>query len=354
MIRLDEQFDKLKKNIDDVIAFMHFMNGHIEEKMSEDDLSLLRRVSVSPVPYNATIISLYGNIELFIDEVAETYIDLIYRLVNGYSHLPKKMREKHESVSGEFLTNPGRFLNYELSKEGIVKNLNECLQGRSQAILNKKMILRHSANLRSDQIIAFFSELGVDAFKNKLFLNNILLEYYANKNDISLESAREKIQSLMKDEELSKSLFFELDNLVEQRNQVAHSGRVDEKKGFEYIENITVPFLLVVAKTIIDILSNEIVLYAYENKKVEIFPEIYDVIDNRILLVNRGNNVFKIGDEISFYHNGIIGRAKISSIRVNDKDVKYIDNEAENNVSLAVESKVKKGWKYFICTYQNK
>lgn len=354
MIRLDEKYDKFKKNIEDVITFMHFMHCHIEEEMTEDNLSLFRKVSVSPVPYNATIISLYGNIELFVDEVAETYIDLIYSLVNGYSYLPKKMRDKHETVSGEFLTNPGRFLNYELSKESIVKNLNGCLQGESRASLNKKMILRHSANLRSDQIIVFFSELGVDAFKNKLFLNDILVKYYADKNDISFESAREKIHSLMKDEELSRSLFFELDNLVEQRNQVAHSGRVDAKKRFEYIENITIPFLLIIAETIIDILSNEIVLCAYKNGKMERFPEIYDVIDNRILLVNRGNNVFKIGDEISFEHNGKIGRTKIVSIRVKDEDVQYIGNNDEKNISLSVEGKVKKNWNYFICTYQNK
>lgn len=96
---------------------MDFLEMQEEEIRNPLALELVREVIHSSVPYNAMIISLYGNVELFIDEVAEAYIDKIYRVVKRYPELPKRMREKHEMTSGEFLCNPGRFNNYETTIE---------------------------------------------------------------------------------------------------------------------------------------------------------------------------------------------------------------------------------------------
>lgn len=268
MDKLEEKYIKFADNIKNVVLFMHFINSQKKDTQNPDVLELLETVTQSSVPYNATIISLYGSVELFIDEITETYIDEAYKIVGNYYELPQKMREKHETTSGEFLTNPGRFSNYGITKERLIKNLNDCLNGEKNALINMKMILRHGGNLASEQIFQFYNGIGVEDFKGKFFSNEVLVETYAEQKELSIEDAKLRLKSLKKDAEGVTALFMELDNLVEQRNQVAHSGRVDEKKTFKYIEDNTIPFLILFGKVIKDILTNDLI--ALSLKKIRL------------------------------------------------------------------------------------
>ena len=172
MNRLKDKYFAFERNINNVVQFMNFIKMQEEEISSTKALELVRDVTLSSVPYNATIISLYGSIELFIDEISEAYIDKLYKIVEKYSELPKKMREKHEVTSGEFLSNPGRFNNYDITIEEVVYNLNNCLQGKENSKLNMKMLLKHGGNLRSEQIFKFFSELGVENIRARFLQND--------------------------------------------------------------------------------------------------------------------------------------------------------------------------------------
>ena len=113
MNRIEDKYIAFEKNINNVVQFINFIEMQ-EEISNPHALKLVREVTHSSVPYNAMIISLYGNVELFIDEIAEAYIDRIYRLVGKYSELHPKIREKHEMTSGEYIYNPGRFNNYDI------------------------------------------------------------------------------------------------------------------------------------------------------------------------------------------------------------------------------------------------
>ena len=348
MSKLEDKYAGFKKNIESVVLFMDFIDGQKKETKEEDEKAFIEKVIHSSVPYNATIISLYGNIELFVDEITEVYIDEVYKIVHDYSELPKKMRDKHEMMSGEFLANPNRFNNYGISSIDLIRNLNDCLQGVPNALINKKMILRHGGNLKSEQIFQFLSEIGVDNAKNTFLENDTFVEYYASCKEFTKEDAKERLLAIRKESNSLNAIFDELDNLVEQRNQVAHSGKVDEKKSFEYIKNTTIPFLKVFAEVLADILINELVALSFKKNMCNLL-DIKDVFNNEVIWLRDSNNALKVGDRIACTNGSQVGWRTITSIRVGDIAQSKVENGEIKDVTIKVDKKVKKNWTFFLC-----
>lgn len=346
MKRIEDKYVAFENSINDVVKFINFIEMQEDEISNPNALELVYDVKHSSVPYNAMIISLYGNIELYIDEIAEAYIDKIYKLVGKYTELDKKMREKHEITSGEFIYNPGRFNNYNLTIEEVVSNLNECFQDKDNAKMNMKMLLKHSGNLKSEQIFNFFMELGVEKIKMRFFQSETTVKTYAEQKGLSLDDARQRL-SLHNSGNSSINFFEELDNLVGQRNQVAHSGKVDEKKSLHYIKENTIPFLLLFGKVISEILINDILELLIKKKMVVEFPSIKNVFKNRIIWLELGSNSLSVGDNIIHTNGKNVGSCKIISIRVNDKDVQMVEASESKEATVYVDKRVKENWKFF-------
>lgn len=346
MNKIEDKYSAFKSNIENVVKFMDFIEMQEDEISNPTALELVREVTHSSVPYNALIISLYGNIELFVDEIAEAYIDKVYRLVGKYPDLPKKMREKHEMTSGEFLFNPGRFNNFDTTLEDVVSNLNDCLQGKENAKINMKMILKHGGNLRSEQTFKFFTELGVENIKTRFLQSETTVKEYARQKGLSLEDARLRL-STQNQEESSINFFDELDNLVEQRNQVAHSGKVDEKKSLDYIKDNTVPFLLLFGKVISEILVSDIINILINRDMLVKFPEVKQVFNNKIIWFVMGDNSLAIGDMIIYSNGHDVGWCRVISLRINDKNVLNVDSSVNQEATVGVNKRVKDNWIYY-------
>ena len=346
MNRIEDKYISFERNIKNVALFMDFLEMQEEEIRNPQALELVREVIHSSVPYNAMIISLYGNVELFIDEVAEAYIDKIYRVVNRYPELPKRMREKHEMTSGEFLCNPGRFNNYETTIEDVVCNLNDCLQGKENAKMNMKMILKHGGNLKSEQTFKFFTDLGVENVKTRFLQSETTISEYAKQKVFSFEDARLRLLVQNK-EESSINYFEELDNLVEQRNQVAHSGKVDEKKSLNYIKENTIPFLLLFGKVISEILTNDILNLLIGKNMLARFPEVKRVFNNEIIWFILGDNSLAVGDKLVYTNGQDIGCCNVVSIRINDESVMMVDSLVTQEATVGVDKKVKSNWTFY-------
>ena len=346
MNRLKDKYYAFERNINNVVQFMNFIKMQEKEITNPKALELVKDVTHSSVPYNAMIISLYGSIELFIDEIAESYIEKLYKMVEKYPELPKKMREKHETTSGEYLSNPGRFNNYDITIEEVVCNLNDCLQGKENAKVNMKILLKHGGNLRSEQIFKFFTELGVENIRARFLQNEITIDSYSKQKGFTFDDARTRLASQNK-EENSINYFEELDNLVEQRNQVAHSGKVDEKKSIDYIKENTVPFLLLFGKVISDILINDLLNLLIEKNKLQEFQTIKNVFRNNVIWLELGDNSLTVGDELVYTNGDMVGLCKIISIRVNDQEVSKVEPDENKEATIGVDKKVKKNWKFF-------
>lgn len=346
MNKIKDKYIAFESNINNVVKFINFIEMQEEEISNPNALELVREVTHSSVPYNALIISLYGNIELFIDEIAETYIEKIYKLVGKYPELPQKMREKHEKTSGEYLANSGRFNNYGVTIENVVCNLNDCLQGKENAKVNMKMILKHGGNLNSEQSFNFFTELGVKSIKTKFLQSETTIKMYAKQKGISFENAKLRLTSQNQDES-SINFFEELDNLVEQRNQVAHSGIVDEKKSLEYIKENTVPFLLLFGKVISEILINDILDLLIKKDMLSEFPEVKNVYNNETIWFVLGDNTISLDDKIVYTNGQNVGWCDVISIKVDNINVSNVDPLVNPEATVKVNKRVKRNWKFF-------
>lgn len=347
MNKIEGKYNAFKSNIENVVQFISFMNMQETEISNPNSLELAKGVIHSSVPYNALIISLYGNIELFVDEIAQAYIEEMYKLVGKYQDLPQKMREKHELISGEFLCNPNRFNNFDTTVKDVVSNLNDCLQDNKGAKINMEMLLKHGGNLKSEQTFRFFTDLGVDNIQGKFLKSKIVIEEYANQKELSLEEAKKSLSERNQKASFI-NLFKELDDLVDQRNQVAHSGKVDGRKAFDYIENTTVPFLLLFGKVISDILINEILDIMIKRERLNKFLEVKNVFNNEIIWLKLGSNSLSVGDKIIFKNNDEeIGWCKVESIRINDEEVSNVDSSVSEEATIKVDKKVKLNWTYY-------
>lgn len=104
------------------------------------------------------------------------------------------------------------------------------------------------------------------------------------------------------------------------------------------------------ASLVTDILTKELVAYSIKKNYVSDIPEVKDVFNNKVMWITNGNNSLKIGDRI-FYTNGkMIGWRSILSIRVDGEEKEKVNANEMKDVTIEVDGKIKKNWKYFVCT----
>ena len=116
---LEEQKELLKKVNSCNIVLPEVDINKIQQRFEE----VLR----TPVTYNAVIISLYGCYEAYIDKISNSLLDFFVSKVVKYNDLPEKIKNKHIRKGGEFLSNPQRFRNFEITEQEVIRNLHICI-----------------------------------------------------------------------------------------------------------------------------------------------------------------------------------------------------------------------------------
>ena len=134
---------------------------------------------------------------------------------------------------------------------------------------------------------------------------------------------------------------------MEQRNQVAHSGKVDEKKSLNYIKENTIPFLLLFGKVISEILTNDILNLLIGKNMLARFPEVKRVFNNEIIWFILGDNSLAVGDKLVYTNGQDIGCCNVVSIRINDESVMMVDSLVTQEATVGVDKKVKSNWTFY-------
>lgn len=139
MINLQLQYQKLEEQLEYIQTYIQSielqknMISEIENQITDqatlnsfpktiDYSRIIKKVIASPIQYNAVIISIYGCFEQYIDNIFSTYCNELYSIVDTYDNLPDKLKEKHIKKLGDFLTNPQRYKNYDLTNVQAIKN----------------------------------------------------------------------------------------------------------------------------------------------------------------------------------------------------------------------------------------
>lgn len=299
--RLDEiekhiQFISLQKDLYNEIKSNSQMDSYAEP---------LGNILNSTVQYNSIIICLYGCFEEFIDEIALEYIGIIDGLCTSYNELPQSIRDKHLYKVGEFLSNPQRYKGYELTIDDCVKNIYMSINSSVERKLNTELIIAHSGNLKVEKICDLFKDLGIKELKSKI-------EDIVSKENLNL-----------------------LDELVDQRNVISHSWKVEQRLAYEKIKNETISVLRTTGEKLKDILLDEIFLFMYEKNMFESFDKPIQVINNKILCINSKSSYLKKGESILLFKtDNKKVRLEILGIEINKNS---IDRVEEENINIGIE-----------------
>ena len=189
-------FNEFKKRLAEIRTFISSVElqkdviSELElfEKVRDNTLNLslqyskiIKQVVESPIQYNAVIISIYGCFEQYIDNIFNEYCQALYDIIENYDSLPKRMKEKHIKKLGDFLSNPQRYKNYDLTDKQAIKNAAEAFDKPKEGFLNnQKLILTHGGNLKIEQIIELANDLGVEGFERSLLSNYVFKSFLYN------------------------------------------------------------------------------------------------------------------------------------------------------------------------------
>lgn len=347
------QFQNLVKRLEEIISFITLIDiqkkitgeyKRIKDKSSIksdnmcDYMNFIELSNNSKVQYNAVIISVYACFENYIDELAKSYISLYYTNVSKFTELAQKIKNNYFKQAGDYLTNPQRFNGLELSPEKLITNLFENINNNHTIPLQYEFLINHNGNLKIDKIVELFSNLEIDDLRNKIQMNYLMKKYISKKIDIKIEDVSKYLGS-------SNNNFYELERLVDLRNNVAH-GWSEDRISYSLILDATIPFIKCLSNVLLEIALCESFKVLKKLSKVESFDKPIQVFAKNILCLNSKSSLVKKGDYIFYENDGYTQIAKIESLQINKKQIEELVEE-NIEVGIALDRPIKKSYKFF-------
>lgn len=337
-----KEFILINKELSEIIETISSSKLNVRGINSNEFEKKYLRIMNTPVTYNAVIISIYGCYEAYIDKIANALLDFWMENASSYSQISESIRNKHMQKCGEFLSNPQRYQNMDITEQRVIKNLDTCLMNENIYMLNKELILSHSGNLNSTQLLQFLAELGIKECRTRIINSIRYVEYISIKYELSIDDAKKMIHDRKDD----KFLFRELTQLVEQRNRVAHGWSVDERLSKEYLVDNMIPFMEMQGCIIAELFINEFAKILYKTDKLKEFDAPIDVYNKRILCINNKDANLKHNDYI-------FANTKKGYVALNIKEIRYNNQTVweiyggNKDIGLLVDSDIKKNWKFY-------
>jgi hypothetical protein len=286
--------------------------------------------------YKASIISLYGLLEKYVEIWIKEYLDSLSTVVPQYNQVDEKIRDNHFELSLKLIntiTTRESAKYQHLTKEDVLKKLNQCIVNPSNYQINTDAFVLLSGNLKHNKIVELFKYLNLD-------LNNELLKNEDLNNEIGLD--KNTISQRSKDD-----LYNKINDLVERRNQIAHGSEILDILGISTLEPY-IQFLEKYCQAIFEILVEQLI----KQESIHTFQKIERVIiihTDGILGFGISNYTIKVGDmliietqENRFYKKPIL------TIQLDKKDYQELPITEKTNISISVEPKIKDNQIFYI------
>ncbi|WP_254568429.1 MAE_28990/MAE_18760 family HEPN-like nuclease [Oscillatoria sp. HE19RPO] len=313
-------------------------NGQIKEllnRLKEHDRGF--RIDKRIFEYKASIISLYGLLEKYVEIWIKEYLDSLSKVVPEYNQLDEKIRTNHSELSLKLIntiTTSERAKYQHLTQEKVSNKLNECIVNPSNYQINTEAFVLFSGNLKHNKIVEIINKLSLD-------LNDELLKNEELNNEIGL--TRERISTIEKD-----ILYNKINDLVERRNQIAHgSEKVEDIKSISELEPY-IQFLEKYCQAIFQALFEQLI----KQESIHTFQKIEKVIkiyNSKILAFEINNYTIKVGDMLiietqknRFYKKPIL------TIQLHKKDYQELSITEKTNIGISVEPKIKENQTFYI------
>ncbi|BAZ88287.1 MAE_28990/MAE_18760 family HEPN-like nuclease [Dolichospermum compactum] len=287
--------------------------------------------------YKASIISLYGLLEKYVEIWIKEYLDSLSNVVPEYNKIDQKIRDNHFELSLKLIntiTSRETAKYQHLTKEEVLKKLNDCIVNPSKYQINTDAFVLLSGNLKHNKIVELFNKLNLN-------LNDELLKNEELRNEIGLN--QNTISRIEKD-----ILYNKINDLVERRNQIAHgSEEVDDILSISELEPY-IQFLDKYCQAIFQTLFEELI----KQESIHIFQKIENVINtygNKVLAFELENYTIKVGDMLIVEtKEGRFYKKPILTIELNNKSYQELTVLEKTNIAVSVEPKIKDNQIFYI------
>jgi hypothetical protein len=236
--------------------------------------------------YNTIIISLYGYLERFIEDLIGEYLALVSSHSPIFTDLPSAIQANHLGLSLELMRKADhqRYAG-SVRVSDIIARLHSCLSSPERYQLNYQAFAQHSANFRQPVVTTTFLQCGIPDIGQPI-------------------RQSEPFSSFLKEEDPERDtktylaggddvVFARLNDLANRRNDVAHGTPVD---------NILSRDLLRSYVTFIEAYASALAQVVYERslpfmlKKAQALGPALLVHDHRIVCVNLPTGQVAVGD----------------------------------------------------------
>lgn len=188
-------------------------------------------INAKKFTYNNSIISLYGFLENFLENIVHEFVANINRRNIPFSLLPKEIKSSHLESSIDLLKKVQRSRMHEKGQKStliksVISNMNSCVQEDEGYQLNEGAFSIHTSNFRYDTIHNIFCKVGVHGILKMALRNEGLKNAISRKHSIDSNIEQKIFVSL---------LTSELDDLAQRRNEISHGSFDGELESIEIV-----------------------------------------------------------------------------------------------------------------------
>ncbi|GAA5525753.1 hypothetical protein Maes01_02325 [Microbulbifer aestuariivivens] len=330
-------FHQLSRMCNDDSDISSLVRTHLDEVVKPS------KISSKEFTYKHSIVSLYGYLENFIEKLSDEFATKINDALLPVKALPESIRNNHLEISMRYLTKVLRNSNHqnndkrEREKE-VVSNLNSFLQETEGYKLNSEAYAVHSANFRYQLIQSHFSQLGV---------NHIADRALGFENVVNLLAIRQQQEATTEKSILTGWLEFELAQLAQLRNEIAHGAFEGSIETIELIiERAEFIKEFGLALAIILHRSFDAILFKGRNRAVigkpdQVFPKLGCLGFKGVALQNDEiKNTVKVGDEVFAANSGSVVSGIVKSLNLDMQIVDKVEFPNERDFSMKVDFEV--------------
>jgi len=238
--------------------------------------------------YNTIVISLYGYLERFIEDLISEYLALLSSHVPTFPELPSPIQEKHLTLSLE-LARKADYQRYagSVRVDDIVARLHACFNTPDKYQLNDQAFAQHGANFRQSVVAGTFTQCGIADIGQSLRQAEPFTVF------LKEEDPERDVQTYLAGGD--DVVFARLNDLANRRNDVAHGTPVDDILSRDLLRSYI---------GFIEAYASGLALVVYERslpftlKRAVALGAPISVIDHRIVCVNLPAGQITVGDTL--------------------------------------------------------
>ena len=303
------------------------------------------RASKKQFDYNSVVVSLYGLVERYIEDLLRNYIRVLGKIVSSYKNLPDQIIKNHVNGSFELLkqAEQSRYKG-PYTKELIIANLHSCINDPDNFSLNTDAFIQHTANFRKGVIDDLFATAGLLNVCKLVFNHPNFASFLEEQGLDKLQGEIKKASDPNERENRRKSFedksFFYLNDLADRRNEVAHgvpSELLDYHLLLEYID-----FFNIFGKTLYEVLVHDLLSWEVKHCGFKIGKPTAVFKKGAIVCLILKNASVKKGDYIVGKNSNGLVVGKILELQIDDRPVSEITSTQNMEIGIKVSSEFRK------------